>query len=261
MVTSFKRLGALFQDGVKNILVNGLMSVASVLTVLACLIILGIFLIFTMNLNALAIQLKTSYQIRVFIEDGTTTEKLEMIESQIGQIEDIKESLLVTKRDAIIEFQQDLGDDHGILSGLENEDQNPLRDEFRISLKDLGQLDSVISRLERVPGIAEVSNNKEVTDTIINVADVIRLITFWLIAILVVMTVVIISNTVKIAVFARKKEINIMKYIGATDFYIRFPFIVEGIIIGIVGGAVSYAIVYFAYSYFYFASQSTILHL
>ena len=247
----------LFKEGFKNIWVNGMMSLASIGTVLACLIILGIFVLFSLNVNNLAKQLKAQYEIVAIVDENVPDETLDSITDQIEQVPNVASVTLVTKDEALSELEETL-DDSDILEGL---DENPLRSSYKISLSDLSAADGTASQIEQINGIVKVDNNKDLTDKILNVTNIIKIITFWIFLLLIIMTVFIISNTVKVAMFARRKEVNIMKFIGATDWFIRLPFMLEGIIIGILGSILAFLVVFNTYVYIYNTYASTYSYL
>ena len=246
-----RELKYLFKEGFKNTWVNGIMSLASILTVLACLIMLGIFILFSMNLNTLATDIKGQYEIVAIVNETLSSDDVNSIVTNVQSFDNVKEVKLVTKAEALDELRTDLGDSSDVLSGFEGEKNNPLRNSLHISLKNLGEVSTTVSQIKGISGIVEVKNNQELTDKILKITDIIKMITFWVLFLLVAMTVVIISNTVKVAMFARRKEINIMKFIGATDSFIRIPFIIEGIVISMIGCIAAYLLVINAYSYFY----------
>lgn len=237
----------LIGEGASNIWVNKIMSIASVGTVIACMVILGMFLIFSLNISYFATQLKAQFEIIVIVDENVLDTELANIKEKITAIPNISEALLVTKDKAFSELKQQVADNRGILDGLEN----PLRNSFRISIKNIKMSENTSAELSKIPGVAKVKNNKSLVDKILKITEIIRAVTFWFLIIFISMTVIIISNTIKVALFARRREINIMKFIGATDNFIRLPFFVEGILIGVIGGIISYILTINGYNYLY----------
>ena len=236
-------------EGLKNIWINGIMSIASIGTVVACLVMMGIFILFSMNVSYFSNQIKSQFQIIAFVDETVPDSQLSDIGAQISKIPNVDKIELVTKQQALDELKTQITDNKDILSGLESD--NPLRNSFRISLKNLTNSDILASQLEKVSGIVKINNNKDLMDKIIKLTNVVKAVSFWILVILVSMTIVIISNTIKVALFARRKEINIMKFIGATDWFIRFPYLVEGIVIGLIGSILAYSIILSGYTYIF----------
>ena len=233
-------------QALKSIAKNRITSVVSVTTGVATMFILGIFLILTLNISGIAEQFSRDCEIQVFISDDCDENEYVQIGEQINSIEYVAEAVMYTKEQIFQEMKTRLGEKANILDGLEND--NPYRNSFKVSLSDLTYVAQVTENLQKIEGIERVSDVQSLANTIIKVVDGIKSISLWLVLILCVVTAFIVSNAIKVSVFARRKEINIMKYIGATDAFIRWPFIIEGIIIGLLGAIVSFIIIWIVYS-------------
>ena len=133
-----------------------------------------------------------------------------------------------------------------VLDGLE--DDNPFRNSYKISLKDLSQATDTIAQIEGVSGVADVENEQAMMDNVLNFTNTIKHLSFWIMLILGFVSIFIIANTIKLAVYARRKEINVMKFVGATNWFIRWPFVFEGIIIGIIGALLAFALISWGYA-------------
>lgn len=235
-------------EGFAGLWSNSLMSLASIGTVMAALLIFGMFILFTANLNFIGDQIQGQHEIKVFIDENMNDDQVEEIGRAIRTIDSVKECVLETKEQALENFKKKLGKEKGqILEGLEQD--NPLRDSYIIRLDDLKTHDKVVEQLSSIDGIVKVKNAKEVVDLLLRITDVVRAVSLGVMILLALIAVFIISNTIKLAVFARRKEINIMKYVGATDWFIRWPFIVEGMIIGLIGATLALFLVIFGYGY------------
>lgn len=226
---------------------NRLMSLASLGIVTASLLILGFFIVFTVTINYNAEMIKKQAEMEVFIFSDLSKEKVDEIEGRIKQLSGVKEYRLVTKEEALERMRKMLGDKQGVLEGLENE--NPFPPSFIIKLHRLEDAAAVAGQLSSVEGIEKVQYQSDAVRALIHVTNIIKAVTITVVIILILVSVFIISNTIKLTVFARRKEINIMKYIGATDSFIRWPFIIEGILVGVAGCVISFVVLGYIYEY------------
>lgn len=234
-------------EGIKGTWTNRLMMFAALGVVVACLTIFGMFILFSMNLNYIGAQVQEQCEIQVFLNEDITQDKIDKVGAELKKDTRIKESTLETKEQALENFRKQLAENADILDGLEK--NNPLRNSYRIKLNDLRDADQVMQGLQKIDGIDKINNRKDIMDRLIRITDLVKTVSFWIMILLAVIAVFIISNTIKLAVFARRKEINIMKFVGATDWFIRWPFIIEGIIIGLIGSLLSFALIGYGYDY------------
>lgn len=234
------------KEATKNVFSNGWMSLASIFTVVASLLIFGIFLILTINLNYIASQFESDYEIILVVDENYTPEQTEALRSKIEAIEYVETVTFDSKDARLQDLKTDMGDNASLFDGYE--DNNPLRDWYKITLSDLNQTDNVVSQLENLEGIAKVRLNRDTIDRLLSATSLIAKNSIWIMIALGIISIFIISNTIKLAVFSRAKEINIMKFVGATDWFIRWPFIIEGMIIGLLGSTFSLLIISFGYN-------------
>jgi len=235
-------------EGAKSFFRNGLMSLASVIIVTACLIIFGIYVLFSLNLNFIMDQVQEQYEIAIFIDSETKSSDVEKIGEKIKENQYVLDAEFVSKDEALKDYKAQLGVQSSWLDGLEND--NPLRDSYQVTLSDLSVYQQVVSEIEKIEGVAYIRNNHSVIEKIVGLTGIIKNISFWVMLFLAAIAVFIISNTIRLTVFARRKEVNIMKFVGATNNFISWPFIVEGVIIGIVGAAISLALISYGYIWF-----------
>jgi len=235
-------------EGFRSFWVNRLMSAASSIIVTACLLIFGIYILFSMNINYIANQLKSQYEIQVFVKEGTSALRTKAIGLEIKKIENVKDAVFFSKQEALLDYKSKLGESAGMLDGLEAD--NPLRDSYKVTVNNLENVQIITDNIAKVSGIATVKNNKAAIDKIVRATSIIKDISLWAMVILGIIAVFIISNTIKITVFARRRDINIMKYLGATNWFISWPFMIEGMIIGIIGAIVSLLVTTQGYNYF-----------
>lgn len=237
-------------EGCKSYAKNTLMTLSSTIIVVACLLVFGIYLLFSMNINFVAEQLKAECEIRVYVDTSIEpgTEKMEALEKSIKSVSNIKSVEFYSNEKALEDYKDELGDDAYVMDGFG--DDNPLRDSFKIKLEDLSLSGSSAEKLSKIEGIANVSDNQSSANKLVNVTNIIKSISFWFMIFLGALAIFIISNTIKITLFARRRDINIMKYLGATNSFISWPYIIEGIVIGFVGSLVAMTIMLIAYKTF-----------
>lgn len=225
------------------------MGLASVGSITAVLIILGMVLIIILSINNVVVETKNKFdEIQIYLEDDIESEKMAEIEDKLKSSEGVTDVYFESKDEALEMMKKDWGEESYLLEGLE---ENPLPNSYIVKLKDIEYADNVASKLEGIDGIEDVKYYKDVIEKLLAAANYIKVGGMIIIAILMFISVFIISNTIKITVTARKREINIMKYVGATNGYIRGPFVIEGIILGLVGAGLSILIVNYGYEYLF----------
>lgn len=240
-----RTLKYIFKEGAANSYRNKLMSLASIIIVIATLFIFGCFLLIALNLEYNVNTLKSQPQLQVFCFTVLDDTQVLQVEEAIKANDKIAGYQVVTKLQAFEKVKEFLGNDSGVLEGL---DETFLPASFIIQLKNTEESTQVISALKEISGVETIKYSQDTIDTISKVSYWIKFISIIMIAILAVVSVFIISNTIKLTVFARRKEINIMKFIGATDWFIRWPFVVEGVIIGIIGAILAFIISAYGYN-------------
>lgn len=236
--------------GVINTSRNRMMGIASIGSVAATLLILGMILIVILNINNMASSTQKQFdRVQAYIEKGTDDETINNIQKEIEGIKGVKKARFFSKEEGLKEMREQLGDRKSVLDGLEED--NPLPDSFIVEIEKLEKADSVVKELRKVEGIKSVTYYKDTVDKLMRAVNVIRSSGLVIIGILILISVFIISNTIKITVAAREKEIGIMKYVGATNGFIRGPFIVEGVLLGIIGSILATVVVFFTYKYLF----------
>lgn len=213
---------------------NSLMSFASVSTVALSLLILGIFLIMVLNLNNMAEALESQVQISVYLQDNVSDLEVREIGTRISKLPGVTQVLYITKDEAMKRFKTRLGDQQGLLTALG--DTNPLPNAFEVKVDKPERVKPVAEAVGQLKGVENAKFGQEVVENLFTLTKMMRVFGLILIAFLAMAALFIISNTIRITVFARRREIAIMKYVGATDWFIRWPFLMEGMILG-VGGA------------------------
>lgn len=226
------------------------MSLASVIIVTACLIIFGTYLVFGLNLNYIGEQFKSQFEIRVYIELDTPENRIAQIGKQLESLENVNKVTYISKKDAFREAQDIFKDMPEALLGYEEDGRNPLSASYKLTMKELANVDALTEQIEKIPGVKNVENHKSTMENMLKTTNIVQQVSLLLMILLAIISVLIISNAIKITVFARRKDINIMKVIGATDNFIRIPFVIEGIMIGLTGAVLATIIILPSYGCF-----------
>ncbi len=213
------------------------MTLASVVTVTGCLLFLGSFTLFSLNLGYIADQVREECKMVAYVDRDYTNAEAESLGSILAETENVLELDFETRAEALEGARAMLAEGGLSLEGFE--DDSFLRASYTISVSDLERAAETADRIRNIDGIEEVSLQQDITDNVLRTTGVIKGGLIISMGVLALIAVFIVSNTIKLAVFAREKEIHIMKYVGATDWFIRWPFIIEGIFVGLVGGLIS----------------------
>ena len=237
--SSFKYLA---RQGLHNMINNRLMSFASVGVLTVCLIITGVAGLFTANMNSLMIYLRSQNEVVVYLDENLDETGLASVDSALRSISGLKEVTYVSKDEALDLMRESMGDKGELFDVFEGE-ENPFLANYKVVLQDVGQMEEIVPQLEIISGVVDVNVPTGLSDLVVNIHKAVTVISVGLVVVLGFVSIVVISNTIRLTVFARRKEINIMKYVGATNGFIRLPFFVEGIAVGLIAGVISSAIV------------------
>ena len=222
------------------------MSLASVFAITAMMLILGLFFVITVNINLFTEMVKSDYdQVEIFLLDSTTTEEAQQIMDDFAEQKDVKNVEYRTKDDALKIMKSRWGESSYLLDSLGD---NPLPNSILVTVSSLEGAGNITEYAADIEGVEDVKYYQETVEKLTKVTDFLQIAALIIMAFLVVVSVVVVSNTIKLTVFARAREISIMKYVGATNWFIRGPFLAEGIIIGIFASLVSAAITFAIYS-------------
>lgn len=225
------------REGLSGLKKNLLMTMASIVAVAACISILSFSYCVGSNLQYMLNQMEDSIGISVFLKGELTGEEIEKMKTEISKIDHVENVQYISPTDALDELKKDWGADEDIFVGLDDEN-NPLSHSFQISLDKIENQNGVLTALENVDGIDNVRHGQTETELLMKANRIFSAASVIVMLLLGVISVMIIMNTIRISVVNRRVEINIMKYVGATDWFIRWPFVIEGIIIGLVGAVV-----------------------
>lgn len=222
------------------------MTLASIFTVVLSLFILGFFSIVILNLNKMADTLESQVQISVYLKDDLSQEEIDETKETLSKIEGLQDIKFITREEAMENFKERLGDQQFLLDALD--DTNPLPDSFSLTVTSPQQVKTIADTATALDSVESASYSQDIINHLFNLTHLIRLIGVALIILLTGAAIFIISNTIRLTVFARRKEIAIMKYVGATDWFIRWPFLLEGIFLGFIGGGLATIFLYIVYN-------------
>lgn len=238
----------LVKQGFKNLWNNRLMSLASIGVLVSCMLLIGAAALLAVNVSSVVDELEDQSEAIVYLDDNTTDDDQTRIRKAIIATGKIATVEFVPKGEALSQMMSAMGDE-GLLFEAYKEDNN-LPDSYRITFDDVSDLESTVAAIENIDGVLSVSAMTEVANVITGLKKMAYVGGVVIIGLLIAVSLMIVGNTIKITVFSRRREVNIMKYVGATNGFIRLPFIVEGMSLGVISGAISYGLIYFGYDYF-----------
>jgi len=242
------RTGKFFiREGFRSLKRNSTMSAAAITSVIAALLVIGIFFIIVINIDYAATKLESQIEMMVYLEDGLSENIIDTMETEIRAINGVKSVEFISKATALSNLEKNWGENSYLLEGLDGD--NPLPDAFLITLADPSDASSVALSVSSISNIEKVVYGKEELAKLLNATYVMRMSSVVIILILLFISIFIIANTIKLTLYARRREIGIMKYVGATDWFVRMPFIIEGIVVGMIGAVVSTVILGVGYYY------------
>ncbi|NLY20574.1 MAG: ABC transporter permease [Tissierellia bacterium] len=249
MFMIIRKLRNIIRDGFKGLWRNGGTAFASIVSIAAVLVILGILLIFVLSVNNFVEDSRRKLdEVQIFLLDEATEDQVATIKSKLENNDGVGSITYVSKVDAMNKTKEEWGENADILDGL---GFNPYPASFVLHISELDKADEIVDSIKDLPGIEKVQYLKDTIETVSKIGFYIRYGGLFFTALLSFISILIISNTIKITVASRSREINIMKYLGATNGYIRSPFILEGLLIGLIGGVIALCVVYFGYEFFF----------
>ena len=240
----FSNLGYLMKEGIRGIFLHGFMSFAAVLVTVACLVIVGSFSALVYNVNEMVEDLNQTNEVLAYVDSGLTDAEARSIGTKINQVPNVFKAEFKSREKALEEFVADHQDD-AAFGGLVPSD---LRHRYVIVLENPELMAETVTLLEGVAGIVKVNAAFEMAEGFITLQNVLHIASIAVIAVLLIVSLLIISNTVKLALYDRKDEISIMKMVGATDGFIRLPFVVEGFVLGMLGASIAFFIEWAMYN-------------
>jgi len=235
------------RDTARSIKRNTLMSIASVVSVIAALVILGIFLVIALNIQHMTNDMESQLELKVFVEKDATEEQKDQLEELLKADSRITEIRFESKDEALQKMSENLEQYQGILQGLEGD--NPLPESFILRVSDAAEIRQVSDSVSELDGVDYINYGEGYVDALMKFNDFTNMLSLAVLLILTGISVFIIYNTIKLTLFSRRKEISIMKYVGATNWYIRVPFIIEGGVLGLTGAVLAILVVRNIYYY------------
>ena len=236
----YNRLGYLIGEGFSNVFKNKKSTMASIIIMCATMIIFGLFLIIGENVNHFVDNLKLQQGFQAFMKEDATQEEMDEVKEKIRLIDGVSTIDFVSKEQGLNTMKEKLKDEKGVLDGF---NVQKIKASYIVKVTDLEKSKTIQDEVEKIDNVVKITNSNETAMKLISIAKVIRIATGVILLLLIVISTFIISNTIKLTVHSRRKEISIMKYVGATNSFIRWPFIVEGIVIGIISSIISIIIV------------------
>ncbi len=242
-----RKIPYLAKEGVKNLWHNRTMTFASICVLVACLLLTGFAMLFSQNITNAMQELEGSNQITVYLKDELVSLESKLIGEKIEALENVASVEFVDKDKALEDMLSRLGDDGTLFEGLTGE-ENFLPDSYRVSFRDLSLYDQTVKEISEIEGVESYTDYSEVAEKLTRLDHLVSVAGFWIVVVLGIVSLFIIANTIRVTMFSRRQEISIMKSVGATNGFIRIPFIIEGICIGIIAGAIASAVLYFSYA-------------
>ena len=229
-------IGYLLREGVRGVFLHGFMSFAAIWVTVACLLIMGTFGLVLFNLNEMILELEKENEVLVYIDEDYSEAEAKSVGSQINMITNVHKAEFVSREEALENFLDQMGNE-SVFDGLASD---TLRDRFVVSMEDNSKMKETCKEIGQIEGVAEISAHYEISEGFQTIQRVLNIASAIIITVLFVVSMLIISNTVKLAMYDRKDEIGIMKMVGATNGFIRWPFVVEGFILGFLAAVIAF---------------------
>lgn len=235
----------LTHEGIRNIGINRLMSVASVAVLMSCLVIIGFAVLLFFNVDSLLQHIEAQNVVMVFCEVDATEQDIQITDEKLKQIDNITSVEFVSKEEAFELIKASFDEDSKLLNNIDN---SFLPAGFRVTVTDMALFDETVAKITAVETIADIQQNGDLASKLEEIRSAVTYISIGVIIVLFIVSMFIIANTVRITMFSRKLEISIMKAVGATNWFIRWPFLVEGVVLGIISSFVSFIVLALLYS-------------
>ena len=233
-------VGYLLKEGFRNLKSNRTMTIASVAVLVSCLILTGAATLFSMNIGQAMEMIEGNNSITVYLESVQVGEELR-------KVDNVATCEFVPKDEALESMMKMLGDDGTVLEGLTGS-ENFLPDAYDISMTDLTKYDETIANIKKVDGVDHITDYSDIADKLNSLDSLVNMVGFWVVLLLGIVSLFIIANTVRVTMYSRRMEISIMKSVGATNWFVRWPFVVEGVVIGLIAGALASILLFVLYN-------------
>lgn len=245
-------------DALKSFKRNKTVSIASAATVAATLFIFGVFVLTLLNVNKGILEVESKVEAKVILKDNITMTQQRDLEKKIKEVDGVVDVSYESKAQAMEKFKNQLGEQNkSLVEGLDKD--NPMPNSYIIKVEKPEIISNIVNHIKGSEGIESIKDAREVVEKLMSITKTLKWVGSVIFIILIGVSLFLIGNTIKLTVYSRRREIGIMKYIGATDWFIRWPFIIEGIIIGIIGAMFADAILYYAYRVAYVKASSGLI--
>lgn len=244
----FKNISHFFKEAFKNIIRHPWMSLASVLTIVVSLFLIGMFGLVMLNLEYVTKQVESNVEIVVWMPTDLDSSKVESLGTDLEKLEGVATVKLVTKEEGLAQMEEYYGGGHDLLEALGG--VNPLPDYYLVLAQNPRDVPTIAQTISQLPLVEEVDYGQGEVERLFKVVDSIRNVGWGMVAVLILAAITLVSMSIRVAVLSQQKEIEIMSYVGATPWFIRWPFILEGLIMGFIGSLAAVISLYFSYSYF-----------
>lgn len=237
--------GYLVKEGFKNVWSNRIMSIASVCVLVSCLILTGAAELLSLNVEKVVDSVGQSNETTVYLKDSVSELEAVYIGKDIEKIDNVTSVRFYSKDDAFETYREELGDE---LFERISEESNPLPDSYIVAMDDLSLYEDTIKKIQAVDGVDTISNRSDIAKKLTDISNLVNMICIWVVIALVIISLFIIANTIRATMYSRRFEISIMKSVGATNSFVRLPFLVEGMIIGLISSVVATGCISFLYN-------------
>ena len=230
-----KGFGYLVKEGFKNVYANRIMSIASICVLVSCLVLTGAAALFSVNVTAIVSEVEKNNETTVYILRDRTEIEARQIGKKIEEIENVESAEFVSKAEAVEQYKDTLGDQ--LFDRIK--DKDPLNDAYHVVIKDLEKYDDTIKQIKAIDGVEKINDRREFAKKLTTISNLINIISVAVVTALIIISLFIIANTIRATMYSRRFEISIMKSVGATNMFVRMPFLVEGMVIGFISAALS----------------------
>lgn len=238
-------LGYLTREGFRNLYVNRLMSIASISVLFSCMVMIGAAFMLMVNINMFIGSVEDQNVIMVFVEDEATQEQTKALGESIKEQDNVSKCTFISRESSFEQLKNDMGDSSVLFEGL---DSNPLPDAYEVVLEDQELFDETVESLAKLDNVLHIRENRQLAAKLSGLRNTVSYVSIGIISLLLIVSLFIVSNTIRITMDSRRLEINIMKSVGATRWFIRWPFMVEGMMLGVISGVLALLAVWAIYA-------------
>ena len=240
------RLSYLLKEGVRSLWVNRLMTLASVGVLMCCMLLVGSAYLFSENVYAALRGMEKQNRVQAFLNQEVSLDRAMEMQTRVLSMSNVSACTLKTKEEALEDLKKSLGDNANLLDSMQG-DENPLVHTLNIQIDDLSRYNETVTQIKELSEVNTVNSQQEFAEKLTSIRRVVMLAGFWVILIFILVALFILSNTVRLTMYARRLEIGIMRSVGATNTFIKLPFVVEGVFMGLLSGLLSEAILWYVY--------------